>query len=57
VLNEYVEEREDDVECKKLVLRVLNHCTWSYTRVQVYTCLSTYVNNLPHITKLMEITN
>jgi hypothetical protein len=35
-----VEEREDDVECKKWVLRVLrcvDHCTWSkHTKNEVF---------------------
>jgi hypothetical protein len=37
-LNEYVEEREDDVECKKWVLkvlRVLNHCRWSKEKIEL----------------------
>jgi hypothetical protein len=38
-----VEEREDDVECKKWVLRVLrgdDHCTWSKRLIKptLYKC-------------------
>jgi hypothetical protein len=54
-----VEEREDDVECKKWVLRVLNvlnHCRWSEhlicdTKLTLYSQArnSKHVNNIKKI--------